>query len=87
MMMLADTAAWLALMSRAGAELLAVTTSLHIDFLKKPALVDLVATARLVKFGRVLVVAQVDLYSAGSPDELVACASVTYSRPKSPEAN
>lgn len=87
MMMLADTAAWLALMSRAGAELLAVTTSLHIDFLRKPALVDLVATARIVKFGSVLVVTQVDLYSAGQPDELVATASVTYSRPKRSHGN
>ena len=82
MMMLADTAAWLALMSRAGAELLAVTTSLQIDFLRKPSLVDLVATARIVKFGRVLVVSQVDLFSQGQPDTLVATASVTYSRPK-----
>lgn len=83
MMMLADTAAWVALMSRAGAELLAVTTSLQIDFLRKPQLADLVATARIVKFGSSLVVSTVDLRSAGS-DELIATASVTYSRPRQP---
>ena len=81
MMMLADTAAWVALMSRAGAELLAVTTSLHIDFLRKPAVADLLATARLVKFGSRLVVCTVDIRSDGS-DACVATASVTYSRPR-----
>lgn len=83
MMMLADTAAWVALMSRAGAELLAVTTSLQIDFLRKPKLSDLVATARIVKFGSSLVVSTVDLRNAQS-DDLVATASVTYSRPRQP---
>ena len=85
MMMLADTAAWVALMSRAGAELLAVTTSLQIDFLRKPHVADLVARARIVKFGSALVVTTVDLHSANSPD-LVATASVTYSRPRQPSA-
>ena len=85
MMMLADTAAWVALMSRAGAELLAVTTSLQIDFLRKPQIADLVARARIVKFGSVLVVSTVDLHSANSHD-LVATASVTYSRPRQPSA-
>ena len=85
MMMLADTAAWVALMSRAGAELLAVTTSLQIDFLRKPLVADLVAKARIVKFGSALVVATVDLWSANSRD-LVATASVTYSRPRRPSS-
>ena len=85
MMMLADTAAWVALMSRAGAELLAVTTSLHIDFLRKPHVADLIATARIVKFGSALVVSSVDLRSDGS-NEIVATASVTYSRPRQPAA-
>lgn len=85
MMMLADTAAWVALMSRAGAELLAVTTSLQIDFLRKPQLADLVATARIVKFGSALVVSTVELRSLNS-DDLVATASVTYSRPRQPSA-
>jgi uncharacterized protein (TIGR00369 family) len=83
MMMLADTAAWVALMSRAGAELLAVTTSLQIDFVRKPRVADLIATARIVKFGSALVVSTVDLRSGESPD-IVATASVTYSRPRQP---
>lgn len=80
MMMLADTAAWVAIMSRVGPELLAVTTSLTINFLRKPAIADLVAEATLDKLGRKLGVVSVRLYSHGSR-ELVATASVTYARP------
>ncbi len=55
-MMLADTAAWMALLSRIGPVLLSVTTSLHIDFLRKPALdCDLIADTSLIKLGRGLV--------------------------------
>lgn len=80
MMMLADTAAWVAIMSRVGPELLAVTTSLTINFLRKPAIADLVAEATLDKLGRKLGVVSVRLFSEGSRD-LVATASVTYARP------
>ncbi len=80
MMMLADTAAWVAIMSRVGPELLAVTTSLTINFLRKPSISDLVAEATLDKLGRKLGVVSVRLYSQDSHD-LVATASVTYARP------
>ena len=36
MMALADNAAWLVILAHIGPQLLAVTTSLHIDFLRKP---------------------------------------------------
>jgi uncharacterized protein (TIGR00369 family) len=80
MMMLADTAAWVAVMAQVGPVLLAVTTSLHIDFLRKPQLTDLMARARLLKLGRKLAVADVELFSRGST-ELAAKAQVTYSLP------
>ncbi len=80
MMMLADTAAWVAIMSRVGAELLAVTTSFHMNFLRKPAFADLIAEATLDKVGRKLAIVSVRLHSAGT-NELVANASVTYARP------
>jgi len=80
MMMLADTAAWVAIMSRVGPELLAVTTSLTINFLRKPSISDLVAEASLDKLGRKLGVISVRLYSQDTRD-LVATASVTYARP------
>lgn len=38
MMTLIDTTAWLAIMSRIGPVVLAVTTSLYVDFLRKPSL-------------------------------------------------
>ncbi|MUH57804.1 MAG: hotdog fold thioesterase [Actinobacteria bacterium] len=80
MMMLADTAAWVAIMSRVGPELLAVTTSLTINFLRKPSISDLVAEATLDKLGRKLGVVSVRLYSSDTRD-LVATSSVTYARP------
>ncbi len=82
MMTLADTSAWVAIMAQIGPVVLAVTTSLHIDFLRKPALTDLMARARLLKLGRRLAVVDVDLYSRGTTD-LVAKAQVTYSIPSS----
>ena len=80
MMTLADTAAWLAVMAATGPVVLAVTTSLHIDFLRKPAMTDLCARGRLLKLGKQLAVCDVELFSAGTTD-LVAKAQVTYSLP------
>jgi uncharacterized protein (TIGR00369 family) len=84
MMSLADTSAWVAIMSQIGPVVLAVTTSLHIDFLRKPQLTDLMARTRMLKLGRRLAVVDVDLYSRGET-ELVAKAQVTYSIPPSPK--
>ena len=80
MMALADNSAWLIILAHIGPVLLAVTTSLHIDFLRKPELADLMARARLIKLGRQLAVVDVELFSRGS-SELVAKAQVTYSIP------
>jgi uncharacterized protein (TIGR00369 family) len=80
MMALADNSAWLIILAHIGPVLLAVTTSLHIDFLRKPELADLMARARLIKLGRQLAVVDVELFSRGSSD-LVAKAQVTYSIP------
>lgn len=83
MMMLADTAAWMAILAQIGPVLLAVTTSLHIDFLRKPAVTDLVARATVLKLGRKLAVVDVSLYSKGH-DQMVAKAQVTYAIPSTP---
>ncbi len=80
LMTLADCAAWMAISSRNGPVALAVTTSLHIDFFRKPALVDVVAVADLLKLGKRLAVAEVAMYSV-EHDEPVAKAQVTYSIP------
>jgi len=80
MMALADNSAWLVILAHIGPVLLAVTTSLHIDFLRKPEITDLMARAKLIKLGRRLAVVDVELFSRGSSD-LVAKAQVTYSIP------
>ena len=80
LMALADCAAWLAVVGQIGPVALAVTTSLHIDFLRKPALVDVVAVGTLLKLGPRLGVVDVALHSVAD-DALVAKAQVTYSIP------
>jgi len=82
MMMLADTAAWMAILAQIGPVLLAVTTSLHIDFLRKPDITDLMARGRLLKLGRKLAVVDVEVFSRGET-KLVAKSQVTYSIPSS----
>lgn len=80
LMALADCTAWLVIVGQIGPMELSVTTSLHIDFLRKPALVDVVAMGTLLKLGKQLAVADVAMYSVGS-DAVVAKAQVTYSIP------
>ena len=80
LMALADCAAWIVIMAQIGPVALSVTTSLHIDFLRKPEMVDVEAVATLLKLGKRLGVAEVAMYSVGS-DDVVAKAQVTYSIP------
>jgi len=80
MMMLADTAAWMAILAQIGPVVLAVTTSLHIDFLRKPAVTDLLAKATVLKLGRRLAVVDIGLFSQDH-EQLVAKAQVTYAIP------
>jgi uncharacterized protein (TIGR00369 family) len=80
LMAFADCAAWMVIMGQIGPIALSVTTSLHIDFLRKPELVDLDAVATLLKLGKRLAVAEVAMYSVGN-DDVVAKAQVTYSIP------
>ena len=81
MFALADVAIYLAILSRLGPVALAVTTSAHVDFMRKPAAhTDLIASARLLKLGRNLAVGDVLICSEGSGDA-VARASMTYAIP------
>ena len=65
---------------RSGAQPLAVTTNLTINFLRKPGQADLIADARLMKVGKRLAVGEVTIYSEGA-DEPVAHVTSTYSIP------
>jgi uncharacterized protein (TIGR00369 family) len=79
-MALADVAAYVAILASIGWVPLAVTTSLNINFLRKPAPGPLVADCRLIKLGKRLAVGEISIRSEGE-EELVAHATSTYSIP------
>ncbi|MBA3458891.1 MAG: PaaI family thioesterase [Deltaproteobacteria bacterium] len=83
MMALADTAAYFLTLAEAGPVASAATANLDIHFLARPQPVDVIATARMLRLGRRLSVAAVDLHSG---DDLVAHATVTYALPPAPKA-
>lgn len=80
LMALADIAMYGLVMSRLGRVDLAVTTSLTINFLHRPAPAEIHAEGRLLKLGKRLAVGDVTMRSAGLADP-VAHAVVTYSLP------
>ncbi|WP_342362722.1 PaaI family thioesterase [Terrarubrum flagellatum] len=80
MFALADFALYCAILASIGPVALAVTTSMNMNFLRKPAQRDLFGEARLLKLGRRLAVGEVMLRSEGE-EELVAHATGTYSIP------
>ncbi len=81
MMTLADTATYLAILAEIGPVVLAVTTNLTINFMRKPASNrDVIGEVQLLKLGRRLAVAEVRIYSE-SESGLVAHATCTYSIP------
>lgn len=80
MFAIADYAFYVVTLAMIGREPLTVTVNMSINFLRKPALTDLIAEARILKLGRTLSVGDVTVWSDGAPDP-VAHASVTYSIP------
>ena len=83
LMTVADVALYVAILGEIGIVPLTVTTSLSINFLRKPsASRDIVGVCKLIKLGKSLAVGEVSLYSEGS-EEPVAHAVGTYSIPRS----
>lgn len=81
MMSIADVAIYVAILGKIGIVPLTVTTSLTINFLRKPsAQARIIAECTLIKVGRTLIVGEVSLYSEGSSD-MVAHVVGTYSLP------
>ncbi len=80
MFSLADVSVWLLILAQIGPVALAVTTSVGMNFFRKPSPGDLVAEGELLKLGARLAVGHVRLHAEGSR-ELVADASITYSIP------
>lgn len=77
---LADVALYAAVLSLIGRVELAVTTSMTINFLRRPAPVAITADCRILKMGKRLAYGEVLLFSEGDP-EPVAHATGTYSIP------
>lgn len=81
MMALADICLYVAILAQIGPVALAVTTSLNINFLRKPQPAQaIIAEARLLKLGRRLAVGEIGIYSEGD-EEPVAHVTATYSIP------
>ena len=83
MMLLADVCMYAVVLSMLGDIRLAVTTSLNINFLRKPANTDLVGRGSIIKLGKRLAVIEVSIYS---DEDIVAHATGTYSIPPSPQS-
>ncbi|MAM00413.1 MAG: thioesterase [Alteromonadaceae bacterium] len=83
LMSVADVALYVAVLGEIGLVPLAVTTSLNINFLRKPAAhQNILGECKLIKVGRSLAIGEVSIYSEGDP-EPVAHAVGTYSIPRS----
>ena len=81
LMTVADVALYVAVLGEIGIVPLAVTTSLSINFMRKPpGDRDIIGVCKLMKLGRSLAVGEVSLYSEGR-DEVVAHVVGTYAIP------
>ena len=79
LMSLADTAAYALIIAHVGAELMAVTSALNINFLRGAKPADINVEAQLLSLGRRNVVCDVRIWT-DNPDRLAAQATVTYAR-------
>jgi uncharacterized protein (TIGR00369 family) len=80
MVALADITMYGAVLAQIGPRPLAVTTSLTINFLRRPLPGDMLGEATILKLGKRLAVGEIGLRSVGE-DELAAHATATYSIP------
>jgi acyl-coenzyme A thioesterase PaaI-like protein len=81
LMATADVALYVAILGEIGIVPLTVTTSLNINFLRKPSAdCDIIAHCKLIKLGKLLAIGEVALYSEGK-SEMVAHVTGTYAIP------
>ncbi len=82
LMTVADCALYVAILGEIGIMPLAVTTSLSINFMRKPSSnKDIIGECTLLKVGKSLIVGEVSLFSEGDP-KAVAHVVGTYSIPQ-----
>jgi acyl-coenzyme A thioesterase PaaI-like protein len=88
LMAVADVALYVAILGEIGIVPLTVTTSLTINFLRKPASDrDIIGVCQLMKVGKTLVVGEVSLYSEGLYEpvaHVVGTYAVPPQRPAAP---
>jgi uncharacterized protein (TIGR00369 family) len=82
LMALADVAVYLAIFGRLGIVPLAVTNELKMNFLRPAVGGDVLAMAELLKVGRRIVYATVDLFMDAEPERLIAHATTSYVLPE-----
>lgn len=81
MFTLADYGAYVAILARTGAAgLQSVTTNINLNFMRRPQPGDVIGEIRLLKFGRRLIVSEIEMFADGS-DEVLAHAVATYAMP------
>jgi uncharacterized protein (TIGR00369 family) len=81
LMSLSDTAAYALVLAHIGDQLMAVTSSLTMNFLRGAAPGDMHAEAEMLRLGRRIAVCDVRIWTE-SPDRLAAQALVTYALPQ-----
>ncbi|MDH3703080.1 MAG: PaaI family thioesterase [Alphaproteobacteria bacterium] len=78
MMTLGDYTIWAAVLGMTGPDYHnSATSNLNVNFLRRPALADLVAESRIIRQGRRLAVGEATIYSDGESDP-VAHITATY---------
>lgn len=86
MMALADYAMYGAIMTVVADGDKAVTSSLNINFLRRPPPRDVIAEAKLIRCGKRLAYGEVMLFSDGDAAEPVAHVTLTYAVPAQAQA-
>lgn len=80
LMLAADTAMYAVVLAHIGAQLMAVTANININFLSRPKPAAVIAEGRILKLGRRLAMVEVLMYSEGD-DTPVAHATGSYALP------
>ena len=79
----ADIAMYALVLAHIGPQLMAVTSSLNMNFVSKAQPGDILADCRMLKLSRRLAVMEVSLYSSAAPDTLVTHVTGSYALPLS----